>query len=192
MKSLLWFLVGIAGGFVVAHFMNKDPRGHEILAEVDGRITEVGTVELSCIAEDTNRRWKLELQLRGDASEDLAATKITQLHPRFREATDLIKEVYGKSARETTGSGLLLRLGGEALVPRLIERVDERLLEELLPGREVVVDERGRGTGSHRHPGDADIVDPLLRDQVARGLEDPVTRVRLHLPNVPVGPDRNR
>ncbi|MCW3494525.1 ATPase [Microbacterium sp. SSM24] len=40
MKSLLWFLVGIAGGFVVAHFMNKDPRGHEILAEVDARITE--------------------------------------------------------------------------------------------------------------------------------------------------------
>ncbi|GAA5208814.1 ATPase [Microbacterium kyungheense] len=40
MKNLVWFLFGIAGGFVVAHFMNKDPRGHEILAEVDARITE--------------------------------------------------------------------------------------------------------------------------------------------------------
>ncbi|HEY1176552.1 MAG TPA: hypothetical protein VGF17_10365 [Phytomonospora sp.] len=40
MKNVLWFLLGIAGGFVVAHFMNKDPRGHEILAEVDARITE--------------------------------------------------------------------------------------------------------------------------------------------------------
>jgi hypothetical protein len=40
MKNVLWFLVGIAGGFVVAHLMNKDPRGHEILAEVDARITE--------------------------------------------------------------------------------------------------------------------------------------------------------
>ncbi len=40
MKNLLWFLLGIAGGFVVAHLMNKDPRGHEILAEVDARITE--------------------------------------------------------------------------------------------------------------------------------------------------------
>ena len=40
MKNVLWFLFGIAGGFVVAHLMNKDPRGHEILAEVDARITE--------------------------------------------------------------------------------------------------------------------------------------------------------
>jgi hypothetical protein len=40
MKNLVWFLLGIAGGFVLAHFMNKDPRGHEILADVDARITE--------------------------------------------------------------------------------------------------------------------------------------------------------
>lgn len=40
MKSVLWFLMGIVGGFVVAHFVNKDPRGHEILAEVDARISE--------------------------------------------------------------------------------------------------------------------------------------------------------
>ena len=40
MKNVLWFLFGIAGGFVVAHLMNKDPRGHELLAEVDARITE--------------------------------------------------------------------------------------------------------------------------------------------------------
>ena len=40
MKNVLWFLFGIAGGFVVAHFMNKDPRGHEILSEVDARISE--------------------------------------------------------------------------------------------------------------------------------------------------------
>ena len=40
MKNLLWFLLGIAGGFVLAHVVNKDPRGHEILADVDARITE--------------------------------------------------------------------------------------------------------------------------------------------------------
>jgi hypothetical protein len=40
MKNLVWFLLGIAGGFVLAHFVNKDPRGHEILADVDARITE--------------------------------------------------------------------------------------------------------------------------------------------------------
>jgi hypothetical protein len=31
---------GSRGGFVAAHFVNKDPRGHEVLAEVDARITE--------------------------------------------------------------------------------------------------------------------------------------------------------
>jgi hypothetical protein len=81
----------------------------KIPVRIQCALTEVGTVELSCLAADIstsakhNRRWKLELQLRGDASEDLAAQKITQLHPRFREATDLIKEVYGKSTREATG-----------------------------------------------------------------------------------------
>lgn len=39
MKSFLWFLIGVIGGFVAAHFMNKDPRGHDLLAEVDARIT---------------------------------------------------------------------------------------------------------------------------------------------------------
>lgn len=40
MKTVLWFLIGIAGGFVVAHLMNKDPRGRELLADVDARISE--------------------------------------------------------------------------------------------------------------------------------------------------------
>jgi uncharacterized protein YjbJ (UPF0337 family) len=40
MRNLLWFLLGVIGGFVAAHLLNKDPRGHEVLAEVDARITE--------------------------------------------------------------------------------------------------------------------------------------------------------
>jgi len=40
MKKALWFVLGIAGGFVAAHLVNKDPRGHEVLAEVDARISE--------------------------------------------------------------------------------------------------------------------------------------------------------
>ncbi len=40
MKSAFWFVAGIVGGFVAAHIVNKDPRGHELLAELDGRIAE--------------------------------------------------------------------------------------------------------------------------------------------------------
>ncbi|MFV0319425.1 MAG: hypothetical protein ACK5IN_03465 [Microbacterium sp.] len=38
MKSLIWFLLGVVGGFVAAHLLDKNPRGHELLAEVDARI----------------------------------------------------------------------------------------------------------------------------------------------------------
>jgi len=38
MKNVLLFLFGVASGFVLAHLVNKDPRGHELLAEVDARI----------------------------------------------------------------------------------------------------------------------------------------------------------
>ncbi|MFT4052483.1 MAG: ATPase [Microbacterium sp.] len=40
MKSVLWFVLGLTGGFVAAHFVSKDPRGHELLADVDARISE--------------------------------------------------------------------------------------------------------------------------------------------------------
>ncbi|KAA9135195.1 hypothetical protein [Microbacterium caowuchunii] len=40
MKSFVWFVLGTAAGFVLAHLVNKDPRGHEVLAEIDSRITE--------------------------------------------------------------------------------------------------------------------------------------------------------
>ena len=32
MKNVFWFVFGIASGFVLAHLVNKDPRGHEVLA----------------------------------------------------------------------------------------------------------------------------------------------------------------
>ena len=40
MKNIVWFVLGAAGGFVLAHYVNKDPRGHEVLADIDARITE--------------------------------------------------------------------------------------------------------------------------------------------------------
>lgn len=40
MKKLLWFVLGIGAGFIAAHFMNRDPRGHVLLSELDARISE--------------------------------------------------------------------------------------------------------------------------------------------------------
>ncbi len=41
MRSLLWFVLGLAGGVVAAHLVDKNPRGHEVLAQIDARITEL-------------------------------------------------------------------------------------------------------------------------------------------------------
>ena len=73
--------------------------------ELRSALTEVGTVELSCVAhDDPEKRWKLELQLRGSAaSSEVATKKVTQLHPRFEDATALIRAVYGKSTSKIQG-----------------------------------------------------------------------------------------
>ena len=39
-KNVLWFVFGTGAGFLLAHLVDKDPRGHEILAEVDARFNE--------------------------------------------------------------------------------------------------------------------------------------------------------
>lgn len=62
-------------------------------------LTEIGTLEMSCLAEaDASQRWNLELQLRGDSNEgELTPQRVTQLHPRFAEAKAKIDIVFGKS-----------------------------------------------------------------------------------------------
>ena len=44
MKRLSWFLIGVIGGFVAAHFMNKDPRGQELFADLDARLSQVTAI----------------------------------------------------------------------------------------------------------------------------------------------------
>ena len=40
MRRAFWFWFGVVGGFVLAHLVNKDPRGHAALADLDARIGE--------------------------------------------------------------------------------------------------------------------------------------------------------
>jgi hypothetical protein len=40
MQKFVWFVLGATAGFVLAHFVDKDPRGHEVLTQLDARITE--------------------------------------------------------------------------------------------------------------------------------------------------------
>ncbi len=79
-------------------------------------LTEVGTLEVHCIAtDDPTRRWKLEFQLRADP----AATTPPGpgLPPRFGEAVECIERVFGARDREVSPKAVKqLRAQLEALL----------------------------------------------------------------------------
>ena len=83
--------------------------GREERVRLAAALTEIGTLEVSCIAEnDETRRWKLELELRGKHDSELADQRVTQLHPRHAEARARIDAVFGKS--EVDGGKLVKTL----------------------------------------------------------------------------------
>ncbi|MFN7134094.1 MAG: Hsp70 family protein, partial [Myxococcales bacterium] len=67
----------------------------EIPVRLEAALTEIGTLELWCVATDRDARWKLEFQLRGAAAEE-AASAVAPMPKRFDEAKELIDLVYGK------------------------------------------------------------------------------------------------
>ena len=42
MKSILWFVVGIAAGFVVAHQLNQTNQGREFFSSIDAKARAFG------------------------------------------------------------------------------------------------------------------------------------------------------
>ena len=77
----------------------------EVRVRLEAELTEIGTLEMSCIAaDDPARRWKLELALRGgDEREAGTAQHIARVAPRFREAKERIEHVFGKSDAAAEG-----------------------------------------------------------------------------------------
>lgn len=43
MKSALWLIIGVFGGFVAAHQLNKTPQGKQFFAEVEGKVKDFGS-----------------------------------------------------------------------------------------------------------------------------------------------------
>lgn len=67
----------------------------EVPVRLRAALTELGTLELWCVAEEGAQRWKLEFQLRGGAQE-LAPSSVAAMPRRFDEAKELVELVYGK------------------------------------------------------------------------------------------------
>jgi hypothetical protein len=67
----------------------------EVPVRLEASLTEIGTLELWCVAEDRDARWKLEFQLRGDR-EASGASEVAPMPARFAEARGLVDLYYGK------------------------------------------------------------------------------------------------
>ncbi|RZL53716.1 MAG: molecular chaperone DnaK, partial [Variovorax sp.] len=93
-----------------------------IAVELAATLTEVGTLDVQCIAlDDPSQRWQLAFQLRADAVPGSAAASATGLPPRFSEAVEAIERVFGARDR--------------SVGPRDVKQLRGRL-ESLLGGRE--------------------------------------------------------
>jgi molecular chaperone DnaK (HSP70) len=70
----------------------------ELAVELAATLTEVGTLELHCIAaDDPAQRWRLEFQLRGDTAAD--TVNLARLPPRYGDALAAIARVFGPRDR---------------------------------------------------------------------------------------------
>jgi hypothetical protein len=145
-----------------------DPR--ELRVELHSALTEVGTLEMSCVAigapgaererhgAEPARRYKLEFALRAPSSERAAPLgagserppiqRVTQLHPRFAQATALIGDYFGKSNKELEGKKIkTLRSDLERVLGER-EGWDTALLRELF-GALLAGQKRRRRSADH-------------------------------------------
>ncbi len=92
-------------------------------------LTEIGTLEMHCIAtDDPSRRWLLEFQLRRDAAE--SAVSESTRHPSLDKVIELIDRAFGRSADVAPKETRRLRARLEKLLgPR--ESWDSALLREM-------------------------------------------------------------
>lgn len=64
-------------------------------------LTEVGTLEMQCVAtDDPGRRWQLAFQLRGEADADGGSSAALAPHPRLAEAIALIDGIFGSQSQD--------------------------------------------------------------------------------------------
>lgn len=101
----------------------------EIPVQLTTSLSEVGTLELQCVARQGRRRWRLEFQLRGQGTTAMEA--VAQLPPRFTEAAQWVERMYGQQ-RKSVAAGEIKRLRNELerlLGPR--DGWDGLLLREL-------------------------------------------------------------
>ncbi len=102
MKNAAWFLLGVVGGFVAAHVVNKDPRGHELLAEVDSRISEFADrigdayraqeARIEGLAADVKDAAADAIDAAADAASDVSGSIADAASSVVESATDVVAD----------------------------------------------------------------------------------------------------
>ena len=93
MKNALWFLIGVISGFAAAHLVSKDPRGHELLADIDARIAEF-TDRVS----DSYRLQEAKFGVALSDVQDAASDVIESAKNAASEAIDKAQALAGDAA----------------------------------------------------------------------------------------------
>jgi hypothetical protein len=79
----------------------------EVPVRLRAALTEIGTLELWCVATDRDARWKLEFQLRKGA-DDASVTAVAPMPRRFNEAVAQVELVFGKKPAPVDKSAIKL------------------------------------------------------------------------------------
>jgi molecular chaperone DnaK (HSP70) len=83
-------------------------RGGDLPVQLVCSLTEVGTLEIHCVGvDDPDRRWRLELQVRGTPQAPAALQSGSDtLPPRFDEAVELIGRLYGPPSQKVEAKAI--------------------------------------------------------------------------------------
>jgi len=82
----------------VLHASDAGNDKREIAVQLATVMTEVGTLEVHCVAEaDAGQRWLLEFQLRG---EEETQAETSSVPPRVKEAIEKIERIFGGKAQK--------------------------------------------------------------------------------------------
>jgi len=87
----------------VLHDHGDDRTRRDIPVQLAATLSEVGTLEVHCVARDDTapaRRWLLEFQLRGEAGETDTEDDAATLPPRFAQALERIERIFGSRAQQ--------------------------------------------------------------------------------------------
>jgi molecular chaperone DnaK (HSP70) len=73
-------------------------KGGVVPVHLRANLTELGTLELWCVSDAADERWRLEFDLRG-AARQAGSTVVESMPERFGEVKEIVERIYGAAPR---------------------------------------------------------------------------------------------